>query len=67
MVAAEFVSGNQGLGHLIWQSWQLLIARRMYVGIVTVALLGVVAMAIVKFIGRRLMPWDESHRDLNIR
>lgn len=67
MVGAEFVSGNEGLGHLIWQSWQLLIARRMYVGIVTVSLLGVVAMSLVKFAGRRLMPWDTSHSDLDIR
>lgn len=67
MVAAEFVSGRDGIGYLIWHSWQLLIASRMYVGIVTVALMGVLAMELVKAVGRRLMPWDQNTLNSKIR
>ena len=56
-VAIEFVQGSDGLGRLIWLSWTLFLPRRMYVGIVVVALLGVVANLVVRFLARLLTPW----------
>lgn len=57
MVGAEFVQGSDGIGFLIWHSWSLFIARRMYVGIVAVALLGYLVGEVVKWIGRLATPW----------
>ncbi|WP_406066308.1 ABC transporter permease [Streptomyces sp. NBC_01077] len=60
MVAAEFTQGDQGVGFLIWNSWSLLLTERMYVGIVTVSILGVVFTQLVVMLGRRLTPWNEE-------
>ncbi|WP_214104106.1 ABC transporter permease [Acrocarpospora catenulata] len=59
-IGVEFVHGDNGLGFLIWQSWQLFLAPRMYVGIVTVALFGVAFQGAITFLGRRLTPWIPS-------
>ena len=60
-VAIEFVQGSDGLGRLIWLSWTLFLPRRMYVGIVVVALLGVAAHLLVRLTARLLTPWDRFH------
>jgi len=56
-VAIEFVQGSDGLGRLIWLSWSLFLPRRMYVGIVVVALLGVAANLFVRLLARVVTPW----------
>jgi ABC-type nitrate/sulfonate/bicarbonate transport system permease component len=64
MVSVEFVQGDDGVGYLIWNSWSLFLATRMYVGIVAVSLMGLVFSMIVKGIGRRVLPWapnDKTH------
>jgi sulfonate transport system permease protein len=58
MVGAEFVQGRTGLGHLIWNSWSLFLADRMYVGIVVVAVSGALFTLLIATIGRKLTPWD---------
>lgn len=62
LVAAEFVQGNTGLGYLIWNSWSLFVARNMYVGIIVVALLGVISMSVIGVVGRLLTPWRRGDR-----
>ncbi len=64
MIGVEFVQGGDGIGYLIWNSWSLFIARQMYVGIVTVAVMGLVFSSIIKAIGRKVLPWapnDKTH------
>jgi ABC-type nitrate/sulfonate/bicarbonate transport system permease component len=60
IVGAEFVYGDTGMGHLIWHSWELFVADRMYVGIVIVAAAGAAFTMLVSAIGRRLAPWDDD-------
>jgi NitT/TauT family transport system permease protein/sulfonate transport system permease protein len=60
LVGIEFVQGGEGIGWLIWNSWQLFLADRMYVGIVTVAVIGVIFQTLVKWIGRLLTPWAST-------
>ena len=43
LVAAEFVATKTGIGYLIWNSWELLQVDVMFVGIVTVGVLGLIA------------------------
>jgi NitT/TauT family transport system permease protein/sulfonate transport system permease protein len=62
LVGAEFVQGGNGLGYLIWNSWSLFLADRMYVGIVVVALMGVVFSMIIQAVGRLLTPWEAKGR-----
>jgi len=59
-VAAEFVSGNTGLGYLIFHSRALFLMERTYVGIVAVSLLGMILTWIVVAVGRFLTPWAEQ-------
>jgi NitT/TauT family transport system permease protein/sulfonate transport system permease protein len=61
MVGAEFVQGSKGIGRLIWQSWSLFMVDKMYVGIVTVSVAGVLFTNLIVWIGRRITPWVEEH------
>jgi NitT/TauT family transport system permease protein/sulfonate transport system permease protein len=60
LVGAEFVVGNSGVGYLVWHSWSLFLASQMYVGIVVIALLGVIFTALVTWTEGRIIPW--AHR-----
>lgn len=57
VTATEFVAANSGLGYLVWNSWQLFEPADMYVGLVTIALVGVIATGIVVAVERVLLPW----------
>lgn len=63
IVAAEFVAANEGIGHLIWLSWQTLSVAELYAGILVIAVLGVVVMGALDRIGRALMPWASDIRE----
>lgn len=62
VVAVEFVASDSGLGYLIWNSWTLFQPDRMYVGLVSVAVLGAVFSAVVSLAGRWAMPWRAERR-----
>jgi ABC-type nitrate/sulfonate/bicarbonate transport system permease component len=57
LVAAEFVATKSGLGYLIWNSWELLQVDIMFVGIVTVGILGLITSALFQEIERKVIPW----------
>lgn len=60
MVAAEFVDGKDGVGYMIFNSWQLFATKQMYVGIITVALLGTVWTLAIAGVGRYLTRWQRG-------
>lgn len=60
LVAIEMVQGASGLGYVIWSSWQVYDVERMYVGIVTMSLVGVALQYLVLGVGRLAMPWRAS-------
>lgn len=63
VVAAEFIIGGEGLGHLIFSARSLFINTWVYAGIAVVAIMGVALGGVVSWCGRRLTPWDQSrHR-----
>jgi ABC-type nitrate/sulfonate/bicarbonate transport system permease component len=62
ITATEFVASNNGLGHLIWNSWTLFQPEDMYVGLVTVALLGALVTGLVVGAERLAMPWKRRPR-----
>lgn len=57
-IGIEFVNGNSGIGYRIWNSWQLFVADRMYVGIVLVAVLGIILRLLVDLLRRICVPWE---------
>jgi ABC-type nitrate/sulfonate/bicarbonate transport system permease component len=57
VVSTEMVSGQDGIGHFIWESWQVLNIPRMFIGLVISALAGGVAMLFGDFLEKRLTPW----------
>ena len=58
VVSAEFVSADDGIGHYIWDSWQVLAIPRMFVGLVTVTTIGGVAVLLGGLLERKLVPWS---------
>jgi ABC-type nitrate/sulfonate/bicarbonate transport system permease component len=57
LVAAEFVASKNGIGYLIWNSWELLQVDSMFVGIVTIGILGLITSALFQEIERKVIPW----------
>ncbi|MGE3909637.1 MAG: ABC transporter permease [Chloroflexota bacterium] len=57
LVNAEMIAAKSGLGYLIWQSWQVYQIEEMYVGIVTVAALGMLSFWLLDLLEHWLVPW----------
>jgi sulfonate transport system permease protein len=61
ITATEMVASNDGLGYLVWNSWQLFQPPNMYVGLVAIALLGAVSTGVVLLAERVALPWSTRH------
>src|SRR6516164_8617683 len=57
LVASEFVATKSGIGYLIWNSWELLQVDVMFVGIVTIGILGLITSALFQEVERKAIPW----------
>jgi ABC-type nitrate/sulfonate/bicarbonate transport system permease component len=53
---AEMVGAKSGLGFMIWNAWQIFAVKTMYVGIVSIAIIGFILTVILNEIERRLIP-----------
>ncbi|WP_242553747.1 ABC transporter permease, partial [Streptomyces beijiangensis] len=62
IVASEQIAASNGLGHLIFDSRALFQNDVMFVGIVCVAVLGVLFSEVVRVVGRLLTPWAPRDR-----
>lgn len=60
IVGAEFVAANRSIGYLIWMSWSTLSVNKMYVGLVTIALIGLLTTNGLEWLRRRIMPWAQD-------
>ncbi|WP_419919217.1 ABC transporter permease [Candidatus Poriferisocius sp.] len=60
IVGVEFVIGGEGLGYVINQGRLLGLIEQTYVGIVIVAVIGVVFSALVRFAGKLACPWSND-------
>jgi|SRR3974390_2821894 len=58
VVSAEIVSAQEGLGHFIWDSWQVLNVSRMFIGLIVAGMTGAAAVIFGEFLERRLVPWS---------
>jgi len=57
LVTAEMVAAKSGLGYLIWQSWQTFTIEEMYVGLITIAVLGMLSFWLLDLLEGWLIPW----------
>jgi len=62
IIAAEFVAANEGLGYMIWNAWTIFQPKRMYVGIVSVAILGAAFSGVISVLERLALPWRSATR-----
>jgi NitT/TauT family transport system permease protein len=60
LVTAEMVAAKAGLGYLIWQSWQTFTIEEMYVGLVTIAVIGMLSFWLLDVLEGWLIPWRRS-------
>jgi ABC-type nitrate/sulfonate/bicarbonate transport system permease component len=59
LITAEMVSSDAGLGYVIWRAWQTLAVEDMYVGLVTIAAIGIVSFWLFDILEKRLLPWKQ--------
>ena len=57
IVGTEFLAAKNGIGYLIWNSWQTFAISRMYVGLIVVGLLGWLLNVLMDEVERLVMPW----------
>jgi NitT/TauT family transport system permease protein len=60
LVAAEMIAGEHGLGYMIWESYSLARYPRIVVGMIVIGVIGATMSAAIRFIGRKLVPWQKS-------
>lgn len=57
VVAAEMITGEFGLGHVIFQAYRLIEIQTVVVGMITIGALGAFSTALVNRIGTQITPW----------
>ncbi|MBK8027137.1 MAG: ABC transporter permease [Chloroflexi bacterium] len=56
-IAIELHTATDGLGHIVWRSWQTLRTEELYAGLVIIATIGVISTALLAALYRRLVRW----------
>lgn len=59
-VAVEFLTAHNGIGYLIWRSWQVLSLGQSMVGLVVIGVIGLSCFRALDALERRLVPWSTS-------
>ena len=58
VVAAEMIAGDNGLGYLLWQSFEINAIDQVIVCMVSIGIAGYVSSAIIRAFGQTLTPWQ---------
>lgn len=62
VIAAEFVATQEGIGFFVWHAWNTLRPEEMFAGFIVIGALGALSYAVIRWFGRRVMPWLEDDR-----
>ncbi|OMC07112.1 ABC transporter permease [Mycobacterium sp. SP-6446] len=57
VISAEMISGRLGVGYRTWQEYTVLAYPQVFVGIITIGVLGFSTAAAVELVGRRVTRW----------
>ena len=60
LVAAEMIAGDHGLGYRIWEAYSLAQYPRIVVGMVVIGVIGALMSVVIRYLGRRMVPWQQS-------
>jgi NitT/TauT family transport system permease protein len=58
---AEMIGADSGLGYMIWNAWQLYRVETMYVGLLSIAIIGYLLSLLLNEVSRRVMPWSQAN------
>jgi len=59
-IAVELLSAKEGLGVIIWFSWQTLRIEELYASLIVIAVLGMGINGFIQLLAKRVTPWSES-------
>jgi len=62
-IAVELLAAKEGLGVIIWFSWQTLRIEELYASLIVIALLGVGINLFLQYLSKRLTPWYNDQTD----
>ncbi len=54
---AEMIGAKSGLGYMIWNAWEILSVETMYVGLLTIAVIGYIFSLAINELERWIIPW----------
>lgn len=60
IVSAEFVAARDGIGFLIWSSWETLVIEKMFVGLLVISVIGTLMNIGLKELQRWAIPWQRD-------
>jgi NitT/TauT family transport system permease protein len=60
VISTEMVGGENGVGYMIWNSWQVLNVSEMFVGLAIVGLVGWLGSMAITAIARVAVPWEND-------
>jgi NitT/TauT family transport system permease protein len=60
IVGTEFLAAKQGVGHLIWESYQTLAIKKMFVGLIVTGIMGWLLTLLLDVIERLALPWQPA-------
>jgi NitT/TauT family transport system permease protein len=59
LVTAEMISGQYGIGYYTWEAYTLQKYPNIVLGMIAIGLMGMGSSSLIKWAGRRSMPWIE--------
>jgi len=60
-VGVEMVSAYQGLGAMIWMTWNTMRVEEIYVALLVITVLGIILTRLLGYLSSRLTPWHVEH------
>ena len=60
LIAAEMISGQFGIGYFTWEAYSLVQYSDIALGMICIGILGLGSSAIIRGLGRLIMPWGRS-------
>lgn len=57
LVTAEMISGQYGIGYYTWEAYTLQKYPSIVLGMIAIGVLGMGSSFLIRYVGRRLMPW----------
>ena len=57
---AEMMGARSGLGFMMWSAWEIMAVETMYVGLIVIAILGIVFTQLITEIENLIVPWKRG-------